>query len=332
MFALRNKRVENVVAERSRSTQIETERILSEKDALNALESAEHLESDKRGSARLFVERCRRSPWLVPSLLYVATWFSTTFVGYFFYSDGSLFQALCFSFPLMTILTCHELGHYLQNLRYGLRSTPPYFIPLPFPPLGTFGAIISIKGRLPTLRSLFDVGVSGPLAGLVATLFFLVVGLLNSTLVPIESLPEESKGLVFGEPLIMVWTARALLGYDPSQHILMMHPTCLAAWVGILLTTINLFPIGQLDGGHVFYALTRRYARICSYVLYGGAVVGTVCFQCWNWSLFLVALFFLGIRHPSVLSEEEPLGVGRAILGWCALAFIILGFTLHPIS
>ena len=273
----------------------------------------------------------KRPIWLVPGILYAATWLTTTLVGYFFYSDGSVYSALAFSAPLMTILTCHELGHYLQNKRYGVDGTLPYFIPLPLPPLGTFGAVIKIRRRPPNLRALFDVGISGPLAGLILTLFFLVIGLECSTLVPKETLADSGEMLILGEPLIVRWTAQALLGYDPKVHELMMHPTCLAAWVGVLLTTLNLFPVGQLDGGHVFYALTRRWAKPCSYLFFGCAAAAIAIFQYWNGILFLVILFCIGLKHAVVVDDSEPIGWRRAILGWATLAFIVVGFTPEPI-
>ncbi|MBR4752495.1 MAG: site-2 protease family protein [Thermoguttaceae bacterium] len=274
----------------------------------------------------------RRPYWLVPLFLYVSTWLTTTFVGFLCYGSGSFASGLLFSAPLMTILTCHELGHFLQNKRYGIDTTLPYFIPLPIPPLGTFGAIIKMKSAVPSLRALFDVGVSGPLAGLVLTLFFLVVGVANSSLVPMSTETPPEGTLVFGEPLIFQWVAKLLLGYDPSVHSLLMHPIAVAAWVGILLTTLNLFPIGQLDGGHVFYALTRKYAAICSYVLFGCAVLGVVFFRLWNWSLLLILLYFFGLRHPRTMRDEQSLGWGRTVLGWATLAFIVIGFTARPLS
>lgn len=268
-------------------------------------------------------------PFFTPILLYALTWISTTLVGYYFYSDRSILEGFCFSGPLMTILTCHEIGHFLQSRRYGVASTLPYFIPVPFPPLGTFGAIIRIKSRIPSLKALFDIGVSGPLAGLPLTLIFLVVGMLNSTVAPKEA---AAAGLNFGEPLIFKFASRLLLDYDPLTEIVIMHPTCLAAWVGVLLTTINLLPVGQLDGGHVFFALTRKYAKACSYAVYGTAAFLTIFFERWNWTLFLAILFFLGLKHPNVTNDERPLDLGRVILGWAALAFVIVGFTPDPIT
>ena len=266
------------------------------------------------------------------SILYVLTWISTTFVGTIWYGGGSVFSGLLFSAPLMLLLTFHELGHYLQSRRYGVTTSPPYFIPIPAPPLGTFGALIFMRGRIPDCRALFDIGASGPLAGLAATFLFLVLGISQSRVVPTTPELLAQGGFVFSEPLIFKWTAQVLLGYDPATQSLLMHPTALAAWVGILVTTLNLMPIGQLDGGHIFYALTKKRAKACSYALFAVAALGVVFFHLWNWSLLLVLLFFFGLRHPSTLDDSVPLGLGRTILGWATLAFIILGFSARPLD
>ena len=271
-------------------------------------------------------------PWALPLTLYLLTWLTTTGVGSLWYGGGSVFSGLLFSAPLMTILTCHELGHYFQNRRYGISATLPYFIPVPIPPLGTFGAIILMRGRAPNSRALFDVGISGPLAGLAVTLVFLTVGLTLSTVVPTTPELLAQGGFVFSEPLIMQWFAKALIGYDPATETLIMHPTAVAAWVGVLLTTLNLFPIGQLDDGHVFNALARHRAKTLSYMLFGLAAVAVVIFRCWNWSLLLILLFFLGLRHPNTQNDFQPLGLWRTVLGWATLAFIILGFTANPLD
>ena len=273
----------------------------------------------------------RRPFWLVPALLYVATWITTTGVGTLFYGGGSIWTRLLFSAPLMIILTCHELGHYVQNRRYKIATTLPYFIPLPIPPLGTFGAIIQMKGVAPSVRAIFDVGISGPLAGLAVTLVFMAIGLANSTVVPIADVPATEGALIFGEPLIFQWAARLILGYDPKVHELLMHPTAIAAWVGILLTTLNLLPVGQLDGGHVFYALTGKRAKVLARIVFWCAAAGVVLFKLWNWTLLLVLVYFLGIAHPRV-GGDQKLGLGRTILGWATLAFLVLGFTPKPLE
>ncbi|MCF0234253.1 MAG: site-2 protease family protein, partial [Thermoguttaceae bacterium] len=145
----------------------------------------------------------RASPWLKAAILYAATWATTTVAGVFWLPDvesifscAALWGGLAYSVPLMTILTAHELGHFFQARRHGVVASPPYFIPLPLPPFGTMGAVINMTGRVPNLRALFDVGVTGPLAGLAATLVFLFIGLSRSSLV--EAAPIDAETMVFG--------------------------------------------------------------------------------------------------------------------------------------
>ncbi len=273
-------------------------------------------------------ERAARA---LPYALYLATWGSTLAVGTFFYGDGDVARGLTFAAPLMIILTLHELGHYCQLRRHGLKTSPPFFLPAPVPPLGTFGAIIRIAERLPNRRALFDVGVSGPLAGLAATLVFMAIGLALSQATPEATPIPEEGAFVFGEPLLMKWLARWILGYREGWT-LALHPTAVAAWSGLLLTTLNLFPIGQLDGGHVFYALLRTRAVHAARGAYLLAVVAVIVFRAWHWTLFLILVAFLRLRHPATRDDALPLGATRGIIGWCALAFVVLGFTPNPID
>ncbi len=274
----------------------------------------------------------KERPWFVPLQLYLATWISTFFVGFVTYGSGTILGGLLFSAPLMIILTLHEAGHYVQSRRYKIAASLPYFIPFPLPPFGTFGAIIASRGLFPDRRALFDVGISGPLAGLVATLIFMVVGLANSTVVENFQDSPQYEGLIFGEPLIFQWTARVILGYDSSQSLL-LHPTAVAAWVGLLLTTLNLFPLGQLDGGHVLYALLERRATFFYRALFTAITLGVIIGRLWHWVLMLVLVFFaLGVRHPKTADDHAPLGWKRAAIGWLTLGFIFVGFTTNPLD
>lgn len=276
--------------------------------------------------------REKRSPsrWRKPFFLYLATWATTTFVGFVFYGGGSWLGAALFSVPLMIILTAHELGHYWQTRRYNIPASPPFFIPFPLPPFGTLGALIRMSGRVPSAKALFDVGVSGPLAGFAATLVFLTVGLANSTLVDAESASGEA--LVFGEPLLFRWASLLFFDRSDPTRILTMHPTAAAAWVGLFLTTLNLFPMGQLDGGHVLYALLRRRAVYFSTALFIAAAGAVFLFERWNWllMLFLVALF--GVEHPPTADDSTRLGPLRTAIGWAALAVVAIGFTPNPVD
>ena len=268
--------------------------------------------------------------WRKSFVLYAATWATTTFVGFVFYGGGSWLGAALFSVPLMIILTAHELGHYWQTRRYNIPSSPPFFIPFPLPPFGTLGALIRMSGRVPSAKALFDVGVSGPLAGFAATLVFLTIGLANSTLVDAE--PAAGETLVFGEPLLFRWFS--LLFFDRSEptQVLTMHPTAAAAWVGLFLTTLNLFPMGQLDGGHVLYALLRRRAVYFSTTLFIAAAGAVFFFERWNWLLMLFLIAFFGLEHPPTADDSTRLGPLRTALGWGTLALVAIGFTPNPVD
>ncbi len=287
-------------------------------------ENAETTNADEAREERL------ASRWRKPLVLYAATWATTTFVGFVFYGGGSWLGAVLFSVPLMIILTAHELGHYWQTRRYNIPASPPFFIPFPLPPFGTLGALIRMSGRVPNAKALFDVGVSGPLAGFAATLVFLAVGLANSTLVDAE--PAAGEALVFGEPLLFRWTSLLFFERSDPTQVLTMHPTAAAAWVGLFLTTLNLFPMGQLDGGHVLYALLRRRAVYFSTALFIAAAGAVFLFERWNWlaMLFLIALF--GLEHPPTADDSTRLGPLRTAIGWGALALVAIGFTPNPID
>ena len=270
------------------------------------------------------------SYWRKPLVLYAATWATTTFVGLVFYGGGSWLGAAFFSVPLMIILTAHELGHYWQTRRYNIPASPPFFIPFPLPPFGTLGALIRMNGRVPNAKALFDVGVSGPLAGFAATLVFLAIGLANSTLVDAETAAGEA--LVFGEPPLFRWVSLLFFDRSDPTRVLTMHPTAAAAWVGLFLTTLNLFPMGQLDGGHVLYALLRRRAVYFSTALFIAAAGAVFVFERWNWlvMLFLIALF--GVEHPPTADDSTRLGPLRTAIGWSALALVAIGFTPNPVG
>jgi membrane-associated protease RseP (regulator of RpoE activity) len=233
---------------------------------------------------------------------------------------------------LMTILVGHEAGHYLTCRRNQVRATLPFFIPGP-PFLGTFGAFIRIKSPLYRKRLVFDVGANGPLVGFALTLPTLAVGMALSKVVPFV---QTEGTLYFGEPLLFKLMARLILGRIPEGSEIALHPVGWAGWVGLLLTAINLLPIGQLDGGHVAYALLGRRARLLSQVMVGALVVMGVLFHV-TW-LVLAALILvlefrskLGLRHPGVLDENEPLGRKRTILGVVILAIFILSFIPDPV-
>ena len=273
----------------------------------------------------------------LPLLLFIATCLSTLLAGIEFQADdrlgwaASFLVGLRYAVPVMTILVCHEMGHFIQAHRYGVYASLPYFIPMPLSPLGTFGAVIAMEPRMGRRKALFDIGISGPLAGLVPTFIFLIVGLHYSTFdVP----HSENYGFSVGAPLLFRFLADAILGQPLPKHLFIddIGPMAFAGWVGLLITSLNLIPIGQLDGGHVLYALLRDKAnRVASFLLF--LAVFLVAWKgLYGWMLMLVLLLIMGPIHPPTADDSEPLGIGRIVLGWLSLAFIVIGFTPNPLS
>jgi len=277
-----------------------------------------------------------RRRWRLPLLLFVATCLSTLWtggaeaglvIGWW----AGLLMGLRYALPVMTILVCHEMGHFIQAHRYGAYASLPYFIPLPFPlsPLGTLGAVIGMEPRVGHRRALFDIGITGPLAGLVPTLIFLVVGLQHSTL----GIPS-GHGMSFGDPLLFQFLAHWILGPIPPGYEVVADPMAFAGWVGLLVTSLNLIPIGQLDGGHILYALLRKKAhKVASLLLFGALFLVIWKWEYLkSWTLMIFLLLLMGPIHPPTADDEEPLGFGRYILGWLTLAFIVVGFTPMPLQ
>lgn len=253
---------------------------------------------------------------LTPLVLFAATCVTT-------YLAGGWGYAVC----VMLILLTHELGHYIQAVRYGVPASLPYFIPMPISPLGTMGAVIGMRGHMGDRKALFDIGISGPLAGLVPTLICCVVGMQIAHIAPV---PAGSA--VLGDPLLIKLLSYIKFGPMPPGHDIMLNPILYAGWVGLLVTAVNLFPIGQLDGGHVLYALLRTKAHIVARLVLLACLLAMGLTGNLGWSLMLMLLVITGPDHPPTADDDVPLGTGRIILGWATLLFLIIGFTPTPFS
>jgi membrane-associated protease RseP (regulator of RpoE activity) len=227
---------------------------------------------------------------------------------------------------LLSILLAHEMGHYLACVRYRVDATLPYFIPAPLVSLvGTLGAFIRIRAPIPHRRALFDIGIAGPLAGFVVTLPVLVLGILDARIEPLD--PHDG-GVFLGEPLLFQWTARLLLGEAPDGLTLVLGPLGLAAWFGLFVTALNLLPIGQLDGGHVTYALFRDRAAAISRLGFWACVALTYFGP--NWLIWSLLLRLLGRRHPPTLDDRAPVGPGRRLVGLAGLVVFAVTFVPDP--
>lgn len=229
---------------------------------------------------------------------------------------------------LMSILLAHEMGHYIACRRYGVEATLPFFLPAPIinPLVGTFGAVIRIKSPFPHRRALFDIGIAGPLAGFVVCLPVLVLGLLEAQ---VTAADPQALGLELGEPLLFRWMAGWLLGPLPENSTLLIGPLGMAAWFGLLVTALNLIPIGQLDGGHVTYALFGARAEQLSRLVWW-LCVGLIVIVGPSFILWTVLVRLLGLRHPRTLDDTAPVGRGRALVGLVGLAIFALCFLPDP--
>ncbi len=244
-------------------------------------------------------------------------------------NPAALLEGIPFSSALLLILLAHEFSHYITSHRHGVRASLPMFIPGP-PLAGTFGAIIRIESPIPDRRSLLEIGVSGPLAGFLVALPLAVAGLRLSH-VSVQAAaaagqPGAGLGIGLGDSLLFSLLERLVVGPLPPDASLVLHPVAFAAWIGFLVTAINLLPIGQLDGGHILYALAgSRQEGISRGIL---LVLAPLGFLWWGWFLWGGLLLLLGPRHPPVLEEGSILGLRERVLG--AIGGVLLVLTLAP--
>jgi membrane-associated protease RseP (regulator of RpoE activity) len=239
---------------------------------------------------------------------------------------------------LLSILLSHEMGHYLACRYYGVDATLPHFIPSPWFPLlslgfwrpisliGTFGAFIRIRGPIPNRRALFDIGVAGPLAGFLVCIPVLWLGIQTSHVAPL--LPQKD-ALFFGEPLAFQWIANHVHGRVPDGYDLNISWLGIAGWFGLFVTALNLMPIGQLDGGHVTYALLREKSRLISRIGSWACVALVILSP--SWILWAILVRILGRRHPPTLDDEAPVGRGRVVVGIVALLVFVVCFVPNPV-
>jgi membrane-associated protease RseP (regulator of RpoE activity) len=242
-----------------------------------------------------------------------------------------LLNGFWYSGTILAILGCHELGHYYACRHYDVDASLPFFIPAPLPLTGTLGAFIRIREPIPTKRMLFDIGFAGPIAGFVVAVPALVIGLSMSTVV---ALPDDVGLLSLGEPLLFQGVAHLVWGTVPDGLSINMHPMAFAAWFGLLATALNLFPIGQLDGGHIAYAVLGRRSSNLTLAMVAVAVVLAWFSSSWIvWTgLMIMMLLMFGRHHPRTFDEHEPLDRTRVQLSILALAMFVLCFTPAPIE
>jgi membrane-associated protease RseP (regulator of RpoE activity) len=274
----------------------------------------------------------RRLPYL-HIVLFVLTFFSTLTVGAVQVGVDPLkeplriYAGLPFAATLMIILLCHEFSHYLSSKKHDVVATLPYFIPAPTL-FGTFGAFIKMKTPITTKNALMDIGASGPIAGFVASVVATVIGLYLSKVVPVG---KEAALLTLGDSLLFSGLSRLIIGTVPSHYDVLLHPIAFAGWIGFFVTSINLIPVGQLDGGHIAYALLgERHSSMSKILILVMIVLGIFVWE--GWAVWAVLLILLGFRHPPIVYSGVPLDPKRRVIGWIAVVIFIITFMPVPIT
>lgn len=236
--------------------------------------------------------------------------------------------AIFFSFPLMSILIVHEMGHYYISKKHGISTSLPYFIPVP-PILGfnigTFGALISSHDPMPNKKALFDVGLAGPLAGFIVAIPVTAIGIATANIVPLVPLENLAKGeIVFGSSFLIDILSKLILNL-PEGYTININPILFAGWVGLLITSINLLPAGQLDGGHIFRAVLGKKQK------YAGWIAIFIMILTGWWFFAFIIIFLMGTMHPPPLNDETEIDNRRKLLFVLAVIILVLCFIPTPI-
>jgi len=264
-------------------------------------------------------------------ILFFATIASTIFAGSLnsggdpFRNLGDLWLGIPFSFSIMAILTCHELGHYFVSRRAGMITSLPYFIPVPLHFIGTFGAVIQMKSIVPSRKSLLRVGMAGPISGFLVALPITIIGLALSN---IKIATEATGYLRLGDSLLFLALAKIIHPNIPQGADIILHPMAFAGWLGLFVTSMNLIPIGQLDGGHVAYSVLlqkRRYSYIP--IMIGLLGLG---FLWQGWIIWIFLAYFIARRDPVIQDSLTPLTKKEKLYALIPLIILILTFVPQP--
>jgi membrane-associated protease RseP (regulator of RpoE activity) len=309
-------------------------------------------------SQRMLDECDLRSPRIhrrvvMPALLFVAACVTTFAAGVYGWQAAILDdrfwelarsnwrQGLQYMVAVMGVLLAHEMGHFLMTIRYRVPASYPIFLPMPYLLTGTMGAVIGMDGSKADRKQIFDIGIAGPLAGLVLTVPFICLGIWTAKAVPNEPPPatvltnptahDETLQVHFGQPLA-VNLLRAWLRPDISpERELAPNAFYMAGWVGLLITGLNMLPISQLDGGHVTYGLLGRRSRWIGRGVLLAAIAFIIAAEAYSWTLMLLLLIFLGTDHPPTANDRVRIGPWRWALGVASLIIPILCFTPMPL-
>ncbi|MBU1626823.1 site-2 protease family protein [bacterium] len=300
-----------------------------------------HYKYDLEGSGDIIVDlgkNYKPEKFSIPRIniiLFILTVISTTIAGAFYFENKdilanplSIIYGIPFSFSILIILGAHEMGHYIMCRKHGIPATLPYFIPAPFL-FGTMGAVIKIKGIMKNRKDLVDVGAWGPISGMLVSIPVLIFGIYISEFKPLPDI--QGMSLYFGEPLLFKFLVNLVKGTSPLHQTLYLSSVGLAGWAGLFVTSMNLLPVGQLDGGHILYAVTpknhRNISKIFTFLL---IPLGLIYWNGWiTWAVLLV--FFVRFNHPKPQYDYVPLDRKRKIIAFITLLLFILTFTPQPI-
>ncbi len=232
-----------------------------------------------------------------------------------------------YSIAIMLILLGHELGHYFMSRKYGIRATLPFFLPFPLSPFGTLGAVIRMEGAVSSRKALFDTGVAGPLTSLILSIPAIAIGLKFSVLVPTAQVRGGT--LRLADPFLFSIIQQLVIGEIPQNVDVMLHPIGYAGWVGLFVTALNLFPVGQLDGGHIAYALFGKRSRVIFLIAIAGMSFITIFYNP-GWILMLILMILFGFRHPMPLDDQTTIDGKRKVIGGIMFLVFLLSFTPSP--
>jgi membrane-associated protease RseP (regulator of RpoE activity) len=308
-------------------------------------------------------EKRKKYFFIVNILLFIATFFTTTLSGVFWanrdpYQLFNFPAGLLYSVLLLSVISAHEFGHYFAARFHKIDVTLPFYIPFPFlmlNPFGTMGAVIKMKSRTQSRKSLFDIGIAGPISGWVVAMGILIFGYF--TLPPISFLykihPEyqstgiPTTGFTFGYNLVFFIFEKIFSGpkvFIPPMNEIYHYPFLCVGWFGLLITALNMMPVGQLDGGHISYTMFGEKHKYIAYTIFGLLIffglagilplIGlNISFGSANWLVWAILIFFvIKIKHPPIVTDiHEPLGTFRTILGWISFIIFVLSFCPIPI-
>ena len=243
-----------------------------------------------------------------------------------FFLENLFYGFILFALPLMSILFIHEMGHYYISKKHGIATSLPFFIPIPpiIPSfnIGTFGALISSRDPMPNKKALFDVGIAGPLAGFVVAVPVTIIGIINSQPAPITE-PVAGE-VVLGGSIFFTFLSTSILNISAGTSI-DLSLIAFAGWVGLLITSINLLPAGQLDGGHIFRAFLGEKQKWAGWI-----AVFIMVFTGWFFFAIII-MFMMGMQHPPPLNDATPLDIRRKLLFFVALIILIICYIPYPI-